>query len=167
MRKRGRFGTLLAFGIATLAGASLALAQGWVQYVAKEYGFSMLMPEGTRFVEKESKGGWGELWAQHEDVKFYGLAKLGEKASAEDIEKVGVRITGIPSSAWKTINKGENQGGWIWYRTVEARANGKLVLGDYGTGPKGSYMLLLETTDEDYNEYKADYVKWYQSIKLF
>ncbi len=61
---------------------------------------------------------------------------------------------------------GENEAGWIWYRTVEATKNGKLILGDYGTGKKGSYLLLLETTDADYDEYKAEYLKWYQSIRL-
>jgi hypothetical protein len=134
--------------------------------VDKEYGFTMLMPGGTKYAEKEFPGGWGELWAEHEGVKFYGLAKLGEKATPEEIEKVGVQLTGIPSSSWTTINQGKNQAGWIWYKTVEATKDGKLILGDYGTGPKGSYLLILQTTESDFNEYNADYVKWYQSIQL-
>jgi hypothetical protein len=158
-----------AVGLAILFAASLGGAQsgeGWESYVAKDYGFSMLVPEGTRFVEREFAGGWGELWAEHEGVKFYALAKLGEQATPEEIEKVGVQLTGIPNSAWKTINEGENQAGWIWFRTVEASQGGKLILGDYGTGKRGSYLLILETTESDYREYKADYEKWYASIRL-
>jgi hypothetical protein len=149
--------------------ATLTLAaqpDGWVQYRAKEYGFSMLVPQGTRFTEKESAGGWGELWGEHEGVKLYALAKLGEQATPEEIEAVGVKLTGIPASAWTQINEGENQGGWKWYRTVEAVRNGKLIVGDYGTGPKGSYLIILQTTVSDYEENKADYKTWYQSIRL-
>lgn len=157
-----------ALAVALLSGGAMARAEedGWVKYEDKTFGFSMLMPEGTRYVEKETEGGWGELWAEYEGVKFYALAKLGEKATAEEIEKVGVKLTGIPSKAWKTINKGENEGGWIWYRTVEASDGKTLVIGDYGTGKKGSYLLVLVTTEKDYEEHKADYATWYQSIRL-
>jgi hypothetical protein len=157
----------IAFGLAVTVAPSLATAkEGWVKYEAKEYGFSMLIPEGTKFAEKSYTGGWNELFAEHDGVRLYALAKLGEKASPEDIEKVGVNLTGIPDSAWKTINKGENQGGWIWYRTVEAEKNGKLVIGDYGAATKGSYLILLETTESDYQENKDDYQTWYHSIQF-
>jgi len=160
---------VMVIGLAMVAAASAVQAQehdGWVKYESKKYGFSMMMPVGTKFVEREYEGGWGELWADSEGVKLYALAKLGEKATPEEIERVGVKLTGIPSSAWKTINKGENEAGWIWYRTVEASKNGKLILGDYGTGSKGSYLLILQTTEDDYDEYESDYEYWYQSIRL-
>jgi len=137
---------------------------GWVKYDAKEHGFSMLVPTGTKFTEKEYGGGWGELWAEHEGIKLYGLAKKNEVATADEIEKIGVKLTGIASSSWKTIYQGKNKGGWKWYKTVEASKNGKLVIADYGVGSKSSYLLVLITTEEDYQEYKADYVKWYESI---
>ncbi len=50
---------------------------------------------------------------------------------------------------------------------VEATSGGRLYIGDYGTGPSGSYLLLLETTESDYNAYRSDYVAWYESITLF
>ena len=33
-------------------------------------------------------------------------------------------------------------------------------------GKQGNYLLYLETTVSDYNEHKADYIKWYESIRL-
>ncbi len=77
-----------------------------------------------------------------------------------------MNLTGIPASKWKTINKGKNEAGWIWYQTVEASSGGKLVVGDYGTGKKGSYLLILVTTEEDYQVHKSDYHTWYDSIRL-
>jgi hypothetical protein len=138
----------------------------WVKYQAKEYGFSLLVPTGTKFAEKEFGDGWGQLWAQHEGVTLYGLAKLGERATPAEIERVGVKLTGIPSSAWKEIGKGENKGGWLWYRTVEASDGDTLIIGDYGVGSRASYLLILVTTESDYREYEADYKTWYQSIQL-
>jgi len=50
---------------------------------------------------------------------------------------------------------------------VEATDGTVLLFGVYGTGPKGSYLILLQTTVKDYEEHKADYRKWYDSITLF
>lgn len=152
--------------IGVMAAGVAVAEEGWAKYESKKYGFSMLVPTNTKMVEKEFKGGWGELWAESDGVQLYGLAKLGEQAKAEEIEAVGVMLTGIEASDWKTIDKGANQNGWNWYRTVEAKSGGKLIFGGYGTGKKGSYMLLLQTTEKDYAEYKADYQAWYDSITL-
>lgn len=157
--------------IALVATASVGLTQGWAReqwarYSAPDYGFSMLVPVGTRLVEGQQFGGWGELWAVHQGVKVFAIIKLGEQASRKEIEKVGVRITGIPGSEWTTIGSGRDVAGFNWYRTVKAVRNGKLFLGDYGTGKMGSYLLVLETTPSDFKQYNADYRKWYQSIRL-
>ena len=162
-----KFATALAVAILVSAAAGSARAEeGWSKYQAKEYGFSMLVPEGTKFVEKEYEGGWGELFAEHDGVKLYGLAKMGEQASAADIEKVGVKITGIPASKWKQVHSGKNEGGWNWWKTVEASNGHDLVVADYGTGKKGSYLIILITTEEDYAEHKADYKTWWESVTL-
>lgn len=126
----------------------------------------MLVPAGTRLVERQQYGGWGELWANDQGVKLFAMIKLGEQASRNEIEKVGVRITGIPGDDWTTIGSGKNVAGFNWYRTVKAVRNGKLLLGDYGTGKMGSYLLVLETTPSDFERYNADYKTWYQSIRL-
>ena len=41
-----------------------------------------------------------------------------------------------------------------------------MVFGAYGVGAKGNFLLYLETTPADYNDHKADYDKWYESIRL-
>ena len=118
------------------------------------------------FWEREFGGGWAELWAEYEGVEFYALTKLGEHATPKEIERVGVEITGIPARYWKQINEGRNEAGWIWYRTVEASDGTNLVIGDYGTGRMGSYLLILVTTELDYWEDESDYETGYQSIRL-
>lgn len=152
--------------IAVLGVAPARAGERWVRYEARDYGFSMLVPAGTRLVEREQYGGWGELWAEHEGIKLFAMIKLGDKASRAEIEQVGVHITGIPGDDWTTIGKGANVAGFIWYRTVEAVRKGRLFLGDYGTGQMGSYLLVLQTTPSDFERYKADYKTWYQSIRL-
>ncbi len=158
---------LLAFvAIASVAVTQAWARERWVTYDAPNYGFSMLLPAGTKLIERQQYGGWGELWANYQGVKVFAMIKLGEQASRDEIEKVGVRITGIPGDYWTTIGSGRNVAGFNWYRTVKAVRNGKLFLGDYGTGKMGSYLLVLETTPSDFDHYNADYRKWYQSIRL-
>jgi len=153
-----------------IAGALLcAVAQfaaaDWKYYEAKKYGFSMLVPEGTKMAERELGGGWGQLWGNSEGVKLYGLAKLGAKESDADIEKFAVKTIGIPAGQWKMIDSGSARG-FERYKTFEAVSGPKLYFGGYGVGKKGNYLLYLETTVNDYNEHKADYKKWYESIRL-
>jgi hypothetical protein len=143
----------------------VAVAADWAYYEAKKYGFSMLVPTGTRISEKEWGGGWGELWAEYEGVKLRGLAKLGAKESDADIERFAVRTIGIPANEWKMIDSGRGRG-WERYRTFEAVRGNNLYFGGYGVGPKGNYLLFLQTTVSDYNDHKSDYIKWYESVRL-
>jgi len=153
----------LAIGVFSAAAAD----EGWHTYQSDKYGFKMLTPSGVQFKEKEHGGGWGALEATHESIKFLAVGKLGEQANPEEIEKFGVNLTGVGAGHWKQVDKGQNKNGWKWYHTVEATDGKTLLFGGYGTGPKGSYLILLQTTVKDYEEHKADYHKWYNSITLF
>jgi hypothetical protein len=151
-------------GALLLVFSQLAAAD-WKYYEAKSYGYSMLVPEGTKMKEKELGGGWGQLWGESEGVKLNGLAKLGAKESDADIEKFAVKTIGIPASEWKMVDSGSARG-FERYKTFEAVRGPKLYFGGYGVGKKGNYLLYLETTVDDYNAHKADYKKWYESIRL-
>jgi hypothetical protein len=140
-------------------------AADWKYYEAKSYGYSMLVPEGTKMRDKELGGGWGQLWGESEGVKLHGLAKLGAKESDADIEKFAVKTIGIPASEWKMVDSGSARG-FERYKTFEAVRGPKLYFGGYGVGNRGNYLLYLETTVDDYNAHKADYQKWYESIRL-
>jgi hypothetical protein len=153
---------LVAVSLVTVA----AGAQEWVQYTSVDYGFSMKVPSGNGLIEKARNDGWGSLYAEHEGVEPFAWAKLGTQATPEEIERFGVRVSGIADRHWKIINRGTNQDGWTWFRTAEASDGRVLIIADYGTGPRGSY-LLLRTTEEDYAKHKADYTTWYEGIRLF
>ncbi|HSS27526.1 MAG TPA: hypothetical protein VLL50_06200 [Usitatibacter sp.] len=160
-----RFLSKVAAIAALLVVSQWALAD-WKYYEAKGYGFSMLVLEGASMKERELGGGWGQLWGDHDGVKLYGLAKLGAKESDADIEKYAVKVIGIPASEWKKVDSGSGKRGFERYRTFEAVRGSKLYFGGYGVGKRGNYLLYLETTVADYDEHKADYNKWYESIRL-
>jgi hypothetical protein len=153
-----------------IVGAALCLASqfaaaDWTHWESKAYSYSMLIPAGTKMTTKEWGGGWGEAWGESDGVKFHGLAKLGAKESDAEIEKFGLKTIGIPASEWKKIDGGSGRG-FERYKTFEAVRGNKLYFGGYGVGKQGNYLLYLETTVSDYNEHKADYTKWYESIRL-
>jgi len=151
-------------GTLILLAAQVASAD-WKYYEAKSYGFSMLVPEGTKMRDKELGGGWGQLWGEHEGVKLYGMAKLGKKETDAEIEKFAVRIIGIPAKEWRLVDIGPGRG-FERSKTFEAIRGDRLYFGGYGVGKQGNYLLYLETTVGDYNAHKADYLKWYESIRL-
>ena len=154
----------LIAGAMLLAVSQLAAAD-WKEYEAPTYGFSMLIPDGMKMSEQDLGGGWGKAWGSISGVKLYGMAKLGEKESDADIEKFAVQVIGIPAAEWKMIDKGKGRG-FERYRTFQARRVNKLYFGGYGVGPKGNYLLYVETTIDDYEGHKADYKKWYDSIHV-
>lgn len=138
----------------------------WEKYQARKYGFSMLVPVGIRLKEKQFGPRWGELTAKYGVVTLVALAKLGDKATPDEIERVGVKITNIPAAEWRVIGRGRNEGGWLWWKTVTAERNGMRIIGDYGAGNKSSYLMLLITTEDDFRSDQANYKRWYQSIQL-
>ena len=92
--------------LSLLAGLTVLLSavpghaeEAWAKYESPEYGFSMLVPAGATMVEQELGEGWGQLWAEHDGVKLYAVAKLGVQADAAEIEKIGVRVTDIPAAS--------------------------------------------------------------------
>lgn len=160
-----KYVTVLLFGAALQSFALKAGAEdGWKRYAAPEYGFSMLIPTEAKTSEWEKKP-WGGLYATYEGIQVWGLAKLDEQASAEEIEKYGVGITQISTDSWKVIDSGSGSG-WQWYKTVKAQSGIHTIYGGYGVGDKGSYLVLVKTTQADYDEHEADYIKWYESIQL-
>jgi hypothetical protein len=158
-------GSTCVAGLLLCVASQLAMAD-WKNYDAPTYGYSMLVPEGTRMTSRELGGGWGQLWGNSEGVKLYGLAKLGAKESDADIEKFAVKTIGIPAGNWKMIDSGSGRG-FERYRTFEAVQGSKLYFGGYGVGRQGNYLLYVETTVDDYDAHKADYRKWYDSIRVY
>ena len=152
--------------VATMAAMATAFASDWKYYETKPFGFSMLVPAGVTVREREWGDGWGGLYAEFEGVRLYGRAKLGARESDDAIEKYALRIIGIPAASWTKVDSGTNARGFQRYRTFRAMDGAKMVFGAYGVGAKGNYLLYLETTPADYNEHKADYDKWYESIRL-
>jgi hypothetical protein len=138
----------------------------WEKYSAKEYGFEMLIPKGVKFLEREKSGGWGGLYGTYEGVKLYALAKLGAEETKDDIRKFAEKECGIPGENWKRIDSGKDSSGWKWYEIYVAEKGDTLIFGGFGVGPKGNYLAFLKTTKSDYEEHKADYKEWFESIKL-
>ena len=153
-------------GACAILSVSAACAADWANYQTRPYGFSMLIPAGVSVREQEWGGGWGGMSAEFEGVRLYGRAKLGAQETDAAIENYALGVIGIPAGAWTRIDQGTNERGWNRYRTFRATVGSKLVFGAYGVGAKGNYLLYLETTAADYAAHRADYEKWYESIRL-
>jgi hypothetical protein len=140
---------------------------GWSVYRSEDYGFGMLSPTKLELEEKEWKGGWAGFEGEYEGMRLYAIAKT-EKVTPEEIEKFGVKISKIGEDHWTLIDEGEDdENGWAWYRAYKASHDGKVAYAGLGVGPKGSYLLMITTSDLDDAIYADDYAKWYTTLSVF
>ena len=160
-RLASRFGVALA----ALLMSATAFAD-WKNYDSPAYGFSMLIPAGAGVATRESPGGWGGIAGSFEGLRFHGQAKLGAKESNEDIERYAIALIGVPAGAWVKVDQVSGTRGWERGYVFRANVGSRLLFGMYGVGPRGNYLLYLDTTPEDYASHKADFDRWYESITL-
>ncbi len=132
---------------------------GWTTYSSEKYGFSMLIPQGTRMADKEFGNGWAGAYGNHEGVEFSGIAKL-EIAEEKDIIRFGVQHTGIGEDHWDLVDQGQD------FKVYKAQDGNKVLLAAVVVGTKAGFLLFLKTTDGDLKQHKADYEKWYKSVKI-
>ncbi len=93
--------------------------------------------------------------------------KLGPQQSEINIQKSLAKIINIPSEQWSKLKEGKNYSGWEWYKVIKASKEDILYLGGYGFGLKGNYIILLKTNNTDFETNEAEYLEWFNSIKLF
>ncbi|MHC4871315.1 MAG: hypothetical protein ACYTFY_05675 [Planctomycetota bacterium] len=141
----------------------------WKKYDWKGYGISMLGPTNAVFVEKERKGGWAEVYGKQGVTHIYAICKMGTFATSKEIEGFAVKEIGVNKDKWDLFDKGKNSKGWKWYKSfaAEHKAKGHVYLGGYGIGKRGTYLIILQTTEADFEKYEKDYEKWYESIRVY
>ncbi|MFN7934987.1 MAG: hypothetical protein U0R19_16775 [Bryobacteraceae bacterium] len=146
--------------LALACGASALTAQdGWTRYTSSDYGFSMLIPQGTKIEEREWGRGWAGVRCTYDGVIFTGIGKLGRE-SERDIVQFGIEATGIAERYWTQIDKGKG------YKVYRAEAGDEVLLAAIGFGSKASFLLFLKTTKSDMRQHQADYQTWYESVEI-
>ena len=138
---------------------ALFAQEGWTRYSSSDYGFSMLIPHGTKVEEREWGGGWAGVRCTYDGVIFTGIGKLG-KESEKDIIRFGIEATGIAEKYWTMVDQGKG------YKVYRAEAGDEVLLASVGVGSKASFLLFLKTTKSDMNQHQADYRTWYQSVEI-
>jgi hypothetical protein len=161
-----RAGALLAVLLAFAGGLR---ADGWQVFKSDRFGFAMLVAPGTAWAAQDWGGGWGGMRAQRGELVFLGIVKMGSFATPAVLERDAIAVTKVPGPAWQKTDEGRNANGWKWWRTYKARLAGqeRVLFAVLGTGPRGSYMLLLETSEGDFARNAALYDQWYRSLTLY
>ena len=147
-------------GIALAFGACVLVAQeGWTRYASSDYGFSMLIPQGSKIEEREWSNGWAGVRCTHDGVIFTGIGKMGKEAE-KDIVRFGIEATGIAEKYWTMVDQGKN------YKVYRAEAGDEALFAAVGVGSKASFILFLKTTKSDIRQHQSDYKTWYESVEI-
>lgn len=161
-----RFAVLVLLVLGCAASAS---AQGWSVFKSDRFGFAMLVAPGTQWQARDSGNGWGGIHATKGTLEFSGIVRLGYRGTPRELEEFAVAATRIPGPAWKKVDSGANANGFNWWETFEARNNSRnrVAFAVLGTGRKGSYILVLETSQDDFAAHRDLYNQWYRSLTLY
>lgn len=159
---------LVSLAVALLS-AGTAAADGWQVFKSDRFGFAMLVAPGTAWVAQDFGDGWGGMRAQKGVLAFVGIVRLDRFASPAELERSAITVTKVPAGAWRKTDEGRNANGWKWWRTYRASLTAKerVIFAVLGTGKRGSYMLLLETSESDFAAHEALYEQWYRSLTLY
>ena len=170
---------LVAFPIAAMVALTLTFAADpavarekarskptWTTYFAPFYGFSMKVPKGTKFKDKEWKDGWAGVHANYRGVQLWGVTHKGVKHTVPQFQVFGLIVTGIPGDKWEVVEERNGKNGFEWFKVHRAKQGKHVVFALYGVGEKGSYMLVLKITQKSFKQDKEQYLRWYRSITV-
>ena len=150
-----------------LSGLAYAAGDGWKVYNWDSLGISMKIPNGMKMKEVDLDDGWGALKGTIRGATLWAIGSFGKPKKAKSIKAFGAKVTGVPAKHWKIIGQGKKKNGWKWYKTIKSVDGKTLIFGGYGVGPKGSYLFLIKSTKLHFKKHKADYKKWYESVRLY
>jgi hypothetical protein len=155
--------------VSILGVASIAWAAGWSVFKSDRFGFAMLLAPGMTWEARDFGSGWGGIAARKNEVAFLAIVKLGYAAPPRELGDAAIALTRVPAAGWRKVDEGKGQAGWKWWQTYEARnsATGRVLFTVLGTGPRGSYILCIETSEADFKASNALYQKWYRSLTLY
>jgi hypothetical protein len=159
----------LAVLVSCLAAAVAAPAADWSVFKSDRFGFAMLLAPGMRWEARDFGSGWGGIAARKNEVAFLAIVKLGYAAPPRELGDAAIALTRVPEAGWRKVDEGKGQAGWKWWQTYEARnsSTGRVLFTVLGTGPRGSYILCIETSEADFKAQNAAYQKWYRSLTLY
>jgi hypothetical protein len=155
--------------VVCLALATPAAAQGWSVFKSDRFGFAMLVAPGTEWVARDFGRGWGGIRAEKGVLEFVAIVKRGYAAPPRELGDAAIALTRVPAAGWRKVDEGKRYAGWNWWQTYEARndAAGRVLFTVLGTGPRGSYILFVGTTQADFRRNRALYDQWYRSLTLY
>jgi hypothetical protein len=153
----------------SLAATSLPAASDWQVFKSDRFGFAMLVAPGTHWEIRDFGHGWGGMVARKDQLKIMAIANMGDFSDASVIERAAVKITEVPGEFWSLEDQGQNANGWRWWRTYKVRLldEGRVMYGMLGHGPRGSYLILLKTSESDFEAHKPLYLEWYNSLSVY
>ena len=139
----------------------------WVFYKSDDHGFQLKLHKGTRFMETDFGEGWEGKTGVFNTIRYLIAVKPGPRQTEINIQKSLAKIINIPAEKWNKLKEGKNDSGWEWYKVIKASQDDALYLGGYGIGVKGNYIILMKTDNTDFETNEAEYLEWFDSIRLF
>jgi hypothetical protein len=146
---------------------TLAHAEDWKVLHSDKFGFMMLLPRGAAWVGTDWGYGWGGCRVSQGVYQFGAMVKLDAYAGLQELEGAAVMMSRVPAAYWSLVDDQRDTNGWIWRRTYMVQYGDRALYAVLGTGPRGSYVLFMETTLSDLMSQQALYRQWYDSLTVY
>lgn len=156
---------LLAALVIAFSGIALA---AWTEFKSDDFGFTMLAPEGVKPEAHDYGHGWGGVhFAAGEHTEVLAIAHKGADVGPDAVREFAVEAAEVAADHWTKGESGKDVDGFKWIESWTASDDKHFVVAVLGAGPKGNYVIFVTSTHAEYDAAKADFEKFFKSIKVF
>jgi hypothetical protein len=157
---------LLLFGLSALpAGA----APPWIEYRNEELGVQMLVPPGVKPVTQIGGASGSVLFRAGKATTVAAVVGIGPQQPIDRLREYGVSVTRVPAGDWTRVGDPmrDTPAGFSYAESWTASDGKGLLIAILGHGPRGSYVIFVITSVDEYKKGQPEFVRWAESIKVF
>lgn len=159
--------TLLGVTLAvmlSLVFAAPANAGSWVEHKSDKYPVSIHLWSTIDVQQKEWANGWGGLKAKNHGLEIFAMVNKG-KIKAADVQKLGVKITGVAAKDWNLTDK--QRAGFKNYQVGTLTKGEQQYIVAWGQTAKGATMLfIVKSNAADLAKHERSYRNVLRRLKV-
>jgi hypothetical protein len=94
---------------------------------------------------------------------------LGPQQPIDRLREYGVSVTRVPAGDWTRVGDPmrDTPAGFSYAESWTASDGKGLLIAILGHGPRGSYVIFVTTSINEYKKAQPEFMRWAESVKVF
>jgi hypothetical protein len=157
---------LLLLGLAAMPASA---APPWVEYRNEEFGVQMLVPPGVKPAIQTGGASGSVLFRAGKATTVAAVVGIGPHQPIDRLREYGVSVTRVPAGDWTRVGDPmrDTAAGFSYAESWTASDGKGLLIAILGHGPRGSYVIFVTTSINEYKKAQPEFMRWAESVKVF